>query len=329
MINPINLILSTLRRAVRRGRLVLLGAAVLGSCVPPAVHTMTVGTNIWPGYEPGYIAELHKLYGDTAIDMRQMQSASDLLRAFRNGSLDVVALTLDDALKLQRDGYDIRVLGVVDISNGLDAIVAHPPITRVDQLNGKAVAVENSALGAYLLGRALDVHGVPVQNVRQVAMTIDQSVALYKSGKVDAVVTFAPYLTQIQRLGGQSIFDSAEIPGEIVDVLITTRQFAADHPEQLRDLISGWSAAIQLIRADSEGRTVVPEIARRLQLTPAEVRASYAQIKLIDHRESAALLAPGGIVEQAARRMAPVIQAIDGKPVKLDMQRLLARDSAG
>ena len=79
----------------------VMALAALAGCEKPADVPVAIGTNIWPGYEPGYIAKDNKLYGVTDVSLRQFPSATEVLRAFRNQSVDVAALTLDEALMLR------------------------------------------------------------------------------------------------------------------------------------------------------------------------------------------------------------------------------------
>lgn len=88
--------------------LALIGvAATAWGCTPADDTPIVVGTNIWLGYEPAYLAETKGLYGDHDVDLRQFSSATEVLRAFRNEAVDIAALTLDEALSLARSGVPI------------------------------------------------------------------------------------------------------------------------------------------------------------------------------------------------------------------------------
>ena len=206
----------------------VMALAALAGCEKPADVPVAIGTNIWPGYEPGYIAKDNKLYGVTDVSLRQFPSATEVLRAFRNQSVDFAALTLDEALMLRQSGIAIKIFLITDISNGADAIIAKPDIASVQGLSGKKVGVENSALGAYVLGRALQQHGLSDRDIRQVSITVDETVEAFTKNRVDAVVTFEPFKSQLLRGEARQIFDSREIPDEIIDVLVVREDFAAE-----------------------------------------------------------------------------------------------------
>jgi NitT/TauT family transport system substrate-binding protein len=69
-------------------------------------------------------------------------------------------------------------------------------------------------------------------------------------GRADGAVTFDPYRAQFLRGGASTLFDSTQIPGEIVD-LIAVRASVIDHqPKAIEALLSGWFRAIDYVRSD-------------------------------------------------------------------------------
>ena len=106
---------------------------------------LAVGTNVWPGYEPLYLARNLGYYNDS-IRLVEYSSATEVLRAIRNKLIDVATLTLDEVLLLRQSGVDVRSVLVTDISNGGDVIVARPGIETLADLKGRKVGVESTAL---------------------------------------------------------------------------------------------------------------------------------------------------------------------------------------
>jgi len=73
------------------------------------------------------------------------------LNAYRNGIIDAAALTMDEVFTLQSEGLAPKIVLVLDISKGGDAILGRPGITTFKQLQGRRVGVENTALGPTFL----------------------------------------------------------------------------------------------------------------------------------------------------------------------------------
>ena len=303
----------------------LLLPLALAGCSRGPEAPVAVGTNIWPGYEPGYIADRRGLFGEADVTLRQFRSATEVLRAFRNQSINVAAVTLDEALMLAGSGIPIRVILVADVSNGADAIMARPPIASVKDLAGKRIGVENSALGDYVLGRALQLHQVPDRNVEQVHLTVDETVEAYRRNQVDAVVTFEPFKSQLANLGASKIFDSTEIPNEIIDVLVVRSEFAEDNPEVLKHVVAGWLAGARLLNRREP--TAFAEVARRLELSNDDLGLALQELKLPSLAENRALLANrSGQVQQAARKLIPMLEQRNATKITVRPEDLITPD---
>ena len=261
----------------------------LAACGDAPQSPMRVGTNVWPGYEPAYLARDLGYYSENDVILNQFQSATETIRAFRNGAIDVVALTLDEALLLAQDGIDVQIFLVADMSVGGDVIVAQPGINSVKDLKGRTIGVESSALGAYVLTRALEIHGLPFDAVRLAHLTVDESEQAFYDAKVDAVVTFEPYRSRMINNGASEIFSSREMPNEIVDVLVTRRSYADQNPEALSAFSKAWLKAVTFIEANPEKAAVM--IGARLGLSAEDTQASFVGLWLPGQADNISLLA--------------------------------------
>jgi len=263
--------------------------ALMSSCSSEHEAPIRVGTNTWPGYEPGYIAEASHFYGDADIRMRQFTSATEVLRAFRSEAIDVAALTLDEVLLLAQDGLDIAVIFVTDISAGADVIVARPELTSVTDLKDKRIAVENTALGAYVLARALEIYNVDPVTVTPIPITVDESSLVFEHNRADAVVTFDPYRTALLAQGAIEIFSSTEMPGEIVDVLVTRRSTIVKDEKSVQLMVEGWLKAIDTINQKSKKTQQI--IAKRTGLEADDVYGLFEGLELPDKLANYEMLA--------------------------------------
>ncbi len=115
-----------------------------------------MGTVVWPGYDNLYVAKELDYYNSTPIRLVNYSSVADQIRAFQNGELEAVALTMGDALVLSENISDLRTVLVLDSSFGADVVLAKPAIKYLGELKGKRVGVEASGLGAFMLARTLE-----------------------------------------------------------------------------------------------------------------------------------------------------------------------------
>ncbi len=222
----------------------------LSGCMREPQTALRIGTNVWIGSEPLYLArELGRL-DSSAVQLVEYQSASEVLRAFRNGAIDGMVISLDELFGLAVDGFQPRIILVVDVSNGADVVVGRPGMRSMQDLKGKSVAVESSALGAFVLSRALAINGMKASDVNVVHLESDEQPGAFEHGQVDGAVTFDPYRAQFLRAGASTLFDSTQIPGEIVDLLAVRASVFDKQPRAVHALLTGWFGAMDYMKSD-------------------------------------------------------------------------------
>jgi len=245
---------------------------------------MRIGSNVWPGYEPLYLARELGYYEGLPISMVEYPSASEVLRAYRNGAIQAAALTMDEVLILAESGLDPRVVLLLDVSQGGDVILGQGDVQRVADLKGRKVGVENTALGAYVLSRALAMNGMQVSDVTLVPLEVNEHEAAFKAGKIDAVVTFEPVRTRLLDVGAQLLFSSEDIPGEIFDVLVVEGKYLAQNREVVASLVQRWFQTLEYQRQNPQ--RAAETIARRQQLKPEDYLASMGGLKMVSRAEN-------------------------------------------
>lgn len=280
----------------------------------PSAKPLLVGTNVWPGYVPGYIARDKGLYGNDLIQLQQYGSATEVMEDFRNNKIQVAALTIDEALELSQNGIPIKIILVTNISNGADVIIAKPGIASVKDLAGRRVGFEGGALGRYMLARALEINGMKPDAVRPVDIIVDKSVDAFQHDRIDAVVTFEPYRGQLLALGGVEIFSSRAIPNEVIDVLVIRADYAEANPKTLRALLKGWLEAATLIQ--TEQQALAQELAWYLKIPSTEVPAAFEGLVIPNAKLNHALL--GGrepMLMRTNSKIMSFMQAQYNKPI--------------
>lgn len=223
--------------------------AAAGGCrsEPPPLR---LATNVWPGYEPYYVAREIGAVDPGRLRLVELLSASQVISALRIGSVDAATLTLDEAIRIAAEGHDIAVVQVLDTSHGADALVAKSGIESVAALRGKRVGVEVTAVGGFLLGRALETAGMAPSDVTVVPLDAEAHAGSLERDDLDAVVAFEPAVSELVAAGNRLLFDSRQIPGEILDVLVV-RGERRRGPGGARDLAilgAAWQAGLAEIR---------------------------------------------------------------------------------
>lgn len=260
-------------------------AMILSSCSEKDDEPMRLGTNVWPGYEPLYLARDLGYIKRANINLVEYISASEVIRGFRNGSLDAAALTLDEALILKETGIPIKIILVTDTSDGGDAIIGHQEIKKFSDLQGKKVGVESSALGAYLLVRALELNGMTLADIKPYNFHVDEHENVFRNKSVDAIVTFEPVRTALLRDGAANeIFSSSDIPGEIVDVIIVHEDYLDKYAYRIEQLVEGWFKGLNYLKFNPHKASRIMD--GRLKVGPDSVLELYNGLKLPTREEN-------------------------------------------
>ena len=190
----------------------------------------------------------------SAVQLVEYPSASEVSRAFRNQAIDGMVISLDELFVLAVDGLQPKIVVVVDVSHGADVVVGRSGMRTMKDLRGKRVAVESGALGAFVLSRALALNGMQASDVSMVHLESNEHPAAFEQGQVDGAVTFDPYRTQLLGAGAHTLFDSSQIPGEIVDLLAVRASVLEKNPRAVQTLLTGWFKALDYLEREPKGR---------------------------------------------------------------------------
>ncbi|NNM00881.1 MAG: ABC transporter substrate-binding protein [Gammaproteobacteria bacterium] len=295
-----------------RPALVLLAAltCLLSGCHVNAPHRVRIAINAWPGYEFLYLAqELGYLSTDDyEIRVIEMGSLASVRRAFERGHLDGMGGTLVDvAIAADGGAVEPTIIIAADVSEGADAIVARQGLSSVRDLAGKTVAVESASLNLYILARALELAGMGFEDIDVLTLDAGSMAAALASGRADAVVTYPPVLTELLRSGNVSVvFTSAEIPGEVVDVLAVDAALMQQHPGAVDLIKTGFFRAYDYSLGNPDAAAVM---ATREGISVAEFRAALEDIEMIPASRQDAWLGAGGMLRQVLRRVSDTLYA--------------------
>lgn len=247
----------TLRLAPAAALAAALAAAPLTAA---AEGSFRIGWSIYAGWMPwGYIEDSGIMdrwaekYG-VDVEIVQFNDYVESINQYTAGAFDGVTVTNMDALSIPAGGgVDTTALIIGDYSNGNDALIVKGGGTIAD-LAGKPVNLVELSVSHYLLARALDSAGLAESDLAAVVNTSDADmIAAWATADVEAVVTWNPLVAAIDAEPDSTIlFDSADIPGEIIDMLAVNTETLAANPALGKALVGAWYETMALMSSDSE-----------------------------------------------------------------------------
>lgn len=241
-------------------------AIALTNCIPEPSSPLRIATNLWPGYETLYLAEDLGYYDNQSIKLIDYPSGTEEVKAYRNGEIEGAGLSIDQALLIASTQNNIKIITIMDASHGADVILGRPEITNIKALKGKRVGLEPTALGSFFIARALEKNGMSVKDIEIVSLEPLEHERAYKQRQVDAVVTFGPAVPKILEAGAKVLFDSSQIPGEILDVIVVNTEAIANSPQTIQSLVNGRFRALKYLEENPQEAAI--KIAKRTGVTP-------------------------------------------------------------
>jgi NitT/TauT family transport system substrate-binding protein len=268
--------------------LLLLSVSFLSSCSKNPVEPLRIASSPWPGYEPIYLARDLGYLTKQQANVFELPSSDITLESFRNRSADMATLTLDETLELLAGGVKLRVLFVVDGSNGADAVMASPNVKTLADLKGKRIVIENLPLGVYMLSRTLSAAKLTRADVQVIPSAESKHPEMYKQGKGDAFITFDPFKTQLAALGAHPIFDSSKIPNEIFDLMVVHEDVFQMRRKEVCSVAQQWFRTLDYMHQSPEDAN--RRIAKRLGASKQEYQAMVDGISTPTRAENLQLI---------------------------------------
>ncbi|MFT5643499.1 MAG: NitT/TauT family transport system substrate-binding protein [Janthinobacterium sp.] len=231
-------------------------AASVASAAGPA--TMKIGTVVWIGYGPFYVAEALDLYKkyNLKVSLQVFSDPALIPSALASGAIDGAMLTYDQVVGQVALGQAQKVVMPIDYSNGGDAIVTDNSIMKVADFKGKKVGFNPLSPSDFLLSYALKKAGLSGKDITAVNMTPESVPAAMASGQMPIGVTYEPALSQILSQGGgkkfKVIFSSKDAPGLIADVLVFNDKAIKAKPDEISAIMKAYLDGMAYMSAKPE-----------------------------------------------------------------------------
>jgi NitT/TauT family transport system substrate-binding protein len=231
--------------------------------------SFTLGWSIYVGWTPyqymnraGILRKWADKYG-IAIKLQRFDYAASL-DAFVARNIDACTMTNMEALDMPAAaGVDTTSIIVGDYSNGNDALLVRNNL-KLQDLPGKKVLLVEKTVSHYLFDRAMTMNGMRDQIKRvKLVNTSDSDIAtaFLSDRSADGVVTWKPLVSQIAKAKGvSSLFNSAQIPGEILDLTVVSTQ-VLNRPDGsgqkfAKALAGAWYEMMRMMSASGADKTL-------------------------------------------------------------------------
>lgn len=290
----------------------LAAAISFGSHAAPKEH-FSVCWTIYAGWMPweygdsqGIVDKWAKKYG-IDIDVVQINDYVESINQYSAGQFDGCTMTNMDALTIPAaGGVDSTALIVGDFSDGNDGIVVKGENKTLADLKGTPVNLVELSVSHYLLARGLETVGLAEKDLSVVNTSDADLVAAFASDDVQAVTTWNPLLAEVAATPGVSkVFDSSQIPGEIIDLLVVNSATLKDNPAFGKALTGAWYEIMATMAADSaEGKAAREHMAKASGTDLAGFEAQLAATRMFYTAKDAVAFASSAQLQDTMTRVA-------------------------
>ena len=253
-----------------------------------AQEKVSLGVQPWLGYGPWWIAQEKGFFEANGVDVNLINFTwdQDMSAGLASGNLDAQAAATNTLITLINQGIEVQGFLLMDASYEADAIMAAKEIATIKDLVGKKVAYELGSTSDLLLNYALNEAGYTIADIEAVPMGADAAGLSLITNRVDAAVTYEPYISAALREGsGQHvIYTAAKKPGLISDIMIARSEFINENPEAILGLAKAWNQAVQFLRDNPEEGGQI--IAKAVGSPMDEFTVAFEGVKLYDFEQS-------------------------------------------
>ncbi|HSB72821.1 MAG TPA: ABC transporter substrate-binding protein [Candidatus Methylomirabilis sp.] len=211
-----------------------------------------LGMSTWLGYAPLYLAKEKGLFQKRGLEVEVVviESPADRRAAFAADRIQGMATTVDTHVMTAaaENPIPLKQVLALDDSHGGDGMVAKKEIKTIKDLKGKTVAAQLGAGASYFwLNYVLSQNGMKLSDLKTVDMKAGDAGAAFVAGKVDAAVTWEPWLSKAKDTPfGHVLLSSDQTPGIIVDSLAFKPDFLKKRAEDVKKIVAAWNEAVQL-----------------------------------------------------------------------------------
>lgn len=237
----------------------------------PSSPPLVSGTNNWVGYSGHHVAVGKKFFAEQGLNVQDQffQSNTEQITAFLAGKMDLAWLTSGDAVQIAAKDPTLKMIYLVDYSNGSDGILGRG-VKSAQDAKGKTVGRENILFERILLQAYLQKAGLTEQDVTIKDLAAADAASAFAAKQVDIAVTYEPYLTNAAKQGGGEVIFSTKDTNLIADVVVVKDSLIKSRRADLQAYFKAVDKAVKLLTAGD---------AEALKISGAKLGVSADEVK--------------------------------------------------
>lgn len=220
------------------------------------------GEEVTIGYLPSdhdaalFVADAQGQYQANGIKTKlvQFNNGGDLMTAMASGDVDVGYVGITPVLSSIAKGVPVKVISAAQIEGSGIVVSKDSGINSVSDLEGKKIATPGEAsIQHMLLTYYLEQNGMSLSDLKVSSMKVPSMNDALKTGKIDGMITFEPYVSIAEKNGAKVLTDSADIiPEHPCCVVVASDKFIDEHPNETQKILDIHKNATDFINNNTD-----------------------------------------------------------------------------
>lgn len=203
-----------------------------------------------------FVADAQGQYEKEGINTNlvQFNNGGDLMTAMASGDVDVGYVGITPVLSSIEKGVPVKVISAAQTEGSGIVVAKDSGINSVSDLAGKKIATPGEAsIQHMLLTYYLTQNGMSINDVKVSAMKVPSMNDALRTGKIDGMITFEPYVTIAKENGAKELVDSSEIlPNHPCCIVVASDKFIENNPNETQKILEIHKNATEYINNNTD-----------------------------------------------------------------------------
>ncbi len=268
-------------------------------------RALKIGILTWIGIAPFYVAKELGLFEKHGVDVSfvLLEKNDDRTAALLSGEIDLIDSTLDRFLLDHSQYPSLRIAALPNRSRGTDGLLVRKEIVDFSDLRGKKIGVESGWVNDFFLHYILDMHGMSLQDVERIDVKESDAGAAMLQGKVDGVVIWEPWLSNIQKLSGGHILTSTKKDPILIETLVGLEAKLKERQDEVARILRAFFEAVAYIQSHTPESAEIASI--YFGMSPQETEEQMKKVEFFTAKDNHAYITS----QKGTSQLAHIIEA--------------------
>ncbi len=254
---------------------------------PPTEESLSVSFHSWIGNGIYFIAEEKGFWEKEGLNVKlqQVEDSAVSKQLLSSKKVDGIMGWTPETIQVLADaGVPMKVVFATDVSDGADGIIAKEGINSLEDLKGKTLSFESGSPSHLFLSYLLDQANISISSIKTINQTASDAGAAFVAGRVDAAVTWEPWLTKAnERKGGHMLVSTKDLP--ILPALPAFRTDVVENrPQDVKAFMRGVFAAMDYVESNPDESYEI--IAKGFDLSKQDVIDQIPTFNWMNHKDN-------------------------------------------